>query len=245
MRGWTLSVEGAAEKHRALQVNATPANGAYEEVIAASPMRERRATLTLDQPTRLGPGGFETQLHIEAMLISFREREADPRMMSRFFYRGSFERPIGKGRFVARSLAAWVAGGESLPAQHLVYVGGPTTAPGYDFHQFAGRAAASQRMEAQLPIPFVSIPLGRYGRTPAALTLAPFVNAAWVDRTTFARRPGESLELLATERNGWHPSVGLGIVTLFDLLRMDVARGTRDGRWTFTVDVSRDFWRIL
>ena len=44
---------------------------------------------------------------------------------------------------------------------------------------------------------------------------------------------------------GWHESVGLGVLTLFDALRFDVARGLRGGRWTFAVDFTRDFWRIL
>jgi hypothetical protein len=41
------------------------------------------------------------------------------------------------------------------------------------------------------------------------------------------------------------PAVGLGAIGLFNLLRADVARGLRDGRWMFSVDVTRDFWRIL
>jgi hypothetical protein len=46
-------------------------------------------------------------------------------------------------------------------------------------------------------------------------------------------------------RVGWYPSVGVGLLTLFDLLRFDVAKGFRDGRWAFSVDVIRDFWSIL
>ncbi len=45
--------------------------------------------------------------------------------------------------------------------------------------------------------------------------------------------------------SGWYPSVGVGVLSLFDLLRIDLARGLRDGRWTFGLDVSRDFWSIL
>ena len=245
VKGWTLSLEGVAERHRALSVNATPSNGTYREVIAAAPVRERRAAISVDQATRLGPLGFETQLHAGASLISYARSGDDAKWLSRFALRGNFERPVGKGRIVARSLAAWIAGGSDVPVQHLVFVGGPTTAPGYDFHQFSGRAGGSQRLEVQFPVPFVSVPLGRYGRTPAAITLAPFANAAWLNRSIFARKPGETLQLLVPERDGWHPSVGLGTLILFDLVRFDVARGFRDGRWTFSVDVSRDFWSIL
>jgi hypothetical protein len=42
------------------------------------------------------------------------------------------------------------------------------------------------------------------------------------------------------------PVVGLGALGFFDLLRVDVARGLgREGRWLFSVDVTRDFWRVL
>jgi hypothetical protein len=50
---------------------------------------------------------------------------------------------------------------------------------------------------------------------------------------------------LLSLREGWFPSVGIGALTVFDILRFDVARGLRDGRWTFSVDVGRDFWGIL
>jgi hypothetical protein len=44
---------------------------------------------------------------------------------------------------------------------------------------------------------------------------------------------------------GLYPSVGAGFLTPFDLLRIDVARGLRNGRWTFSIDVSRQFWSVL
>lgn len=227
LAGWTLSLEGALERQRPLAVHATPASGDYEPTIPATPIRERRATLSVDRPTRLGLWGFETQLHADASLIQFKDSAADYRNISRFTLRGDFERPVGVSRFVLRSLGAWTPSDNPVPAQHLVYLGGPTSAPGYMYHQFAARAAVSQRAEIQFPIPFPSFPLGRYGRTPASITLAAFANAAWIDRA------------------GWHPSVGIGALTIFDLLRFDVARGLRDGRWIFSVDVSRDLWSIL
>jgi hypothetical protein len=35
------------------------------------------------------------------------------------------------------------------------------------------------------------------------------------------------------------------MLTVFEVLRFDVARGLRGGRWTFSVDVGRDFWSVL
>lgn len=225
--GWTVSLEGAIERQRPLAVHGTPASGRYEPTIAATPLRERRATLSFDRPTRLGPWGFETQLHADGSLIQYKALHDDYRNLSRVSVRGNFERPIGSSRIVLRSLAGWMAAGDSVPAQHTVYLGGPMSAPGYLYHQFASRAGVSQRSEIQFPVPFPSFSLGRYGKTPASITLAPFANAAWADRL------------------GWHPSVGIGALTIFDLLRFDVARGLRDGRWSFSVDVSRDLWSIL
>ena len=249
--GWTLSAETRAEKQRRLAVNATPSNGRYEDVIAAAFVKDRRYTIAADRPTRLAAFGFEAQASGEASLISFDAQAAERRWMSRFAFRLGLEKPVGRSRVVTRSFAAWTAVGEHVPNQNLVFLGGPTTAPGYQFHQLAARAGISQRIEIQFPVPFVALPLGRYGRTPASLTLAPFANAAWIDRPVQARLPG-IVSLTPVEpnvsqlsRRGWHPSVGVGTLALFDLLRFDVARGLRDGRWTFNVDVSRDFWGIL
>jgi hypothetical protein len=245
VRGWTLSLEWAAEEQRPLAVYATPANGSYEAVIDAADVAERRLTVAASQPTRLGPLGFETQLYGEASLMQFEQDIGDARYMSRFSLRGSFEKPVGRARVVARSLAAWVAGGEDLPPQRLVYLGGVTTGPGYGFHQFAARAGVSQRVELQFPVPFPSFPLGRYGRTPASVTLAPFVSTVWIDRPTLVRVSDPVPESASRIESRWYPSVGIGALTIFDLLRFDVARGLHDGRWTFNVDVSRDFWGIL
>ena len=128
--------------------------------------------------------------------------------------------------------AAWSAG--SVPPQDLVYLGGPTSGPGYDFHQFAARAGASQHVELQVPVPFVAIPLGRFGTAPGEARIAPFVHVIGVARGRLSPFDG-----------GAYPSVGVGLLSPFQLLRLDVARGLRDGRWTFSVDVAREFWSVL
>jgi hypothetical protein len=39
--------------------------------------------------------------------------------------------------------------------------------------------------------------------------------------------------------------VGTGALLFFDAVRFDVGRGLRDGRWTFSVDLTPELWRVL
>jgi hypothetical protein len=157
---------------------------------------------------------------------------------------GHLERPIGEMRVVSHTLLAAVGGGRRVQAQELVFLGGPTTAPGYEFHELVGSMGFSQRLEWQLPIPFISVPLGRFGRAPARALLAPFAQLAVVvgdhdpvRRTILGRG--------VIRVDGGYPSLGVGVLTLFEMVRFDVARGLREGRWSFSADLVRDFWRIL
>jgi hypothetical protein len=86
-----------------------------------------------------------------------------------------------------------------------------------------------------MPAPFFPVPLGRYGRAPSTMTLAPFATIVWIDRSAGFKE----------SRQGWYPSLGIGALTFFDVIRFDVARGLRGGRWTFSADVARDFWSVL
>ena len=144
-------------------------------------------------------------------------------------------KPFGSSRLVLHTIAAGVVSPDPVPAQHLVFLGGPSSGPGYNFHEFVGRAGVSQRLEWRFLAPFIPLPLGRYGRAPGTITLAPFATAVWIDRSAAFK----------ASRQGWFPSIGLGALTVFDILRLDVAHGLRDGRWTFSIDVGRDFWSVL
>ncbi|MEO5580030.1 MAG: hypothetical protein ABIR58_05180, partial [Gemmatimonadaceae bacterium] len=253
--GWTASLEGAFENHRPLAVNARPASGRYEPTIDAWDMRERKLTLSVDRATRLLGPGIEARLHGEASGISYRRNfiefgtidpliAAGDAFMSRFSFTGNFERPFGRHRLVAHSVVAIAAGDPGLPPQHLVYLGGPTTGPGYEFHEFVGRGGLSQRLELRTPAPFRSFKLGRYGRTPAEITVAPYLHVLR-SKDPVARRFGRLDTEFGTGDSRWQPSVGIGLLSVFDLIRVDAARGLRDGRWMFSVDVGRDFWGVL
>ncbi len=243
-RGNWLGLEAAFERHRPLTVHAHPVTGVFEPTIAVEPVREQRLTLSWTRPTSLTGFGFEASSKLTLSGIAF-ESEVGPAVPHPFcgnihpkLFRPSFtlnlERPFGSSRLVLHTLAAAVSGG-LVPPQHLVYLGGPVTGPGYDFHQFVARAGVSQRAEWRFPAPFVSIPLGRYGRVPGEITIAPFVNGIWTSNRGSVGRNDDN----------WYPSVGVGVLSFFNILRLDVARGLRNGRWTFSIDAGRDFWSVL
>ena len=123
-----------------------------------------------------------------------------------------------------------------MPAQEALYFGGPVSAPGYAFHELSTSAALSQRIEWRTPVPAPSIPLGRFGRVPGQATLAPFVQGSLVRAWN-----GDPL----AHPTGVYPSVGVALMPFYELLRFQVAHGLRHGRWSFDVDLSREFWAIL
>ncbi len=46
--------------------------------------------------------------------------------------------------------------------------------------------------------------------------------------------------------SGIYPAVGVGTLLLFDLIRVDVARGLRSpGITTFSIDATRAFWSVM
>ena len=146
-----------------------------------------------------------------------------------------FTKPLGGDRALFLQTFAGVAGGRDLPPQWLIFAGGPWSAPGYDFHAFASRAMLSQRLEFRQPVPAPSIPLKRWGKSPPHVTLAPFVQLLATAGGTPDRPTTAALR----------PSAGMGVLFFYDLVRADVARGLRDGRWRFAIDIDRGFWGIL
>jgi hypothetical protein len=232
---WRPSLEIAYEQHDPLVVNARPANGRFEPTIPARPLHETRLTIGLSRPTTLTFGGYElgTQLSLSAI------RETSSSSSRGELFRPTLildlQKPFGSSRVLSRTLAIGVFSGDAVPPQHLAYLGGPSSGPGYEFHEFVGRAGVSERFEYRFPAPFFPIPLGRFGRAPGTITLSPFATAVWIDRSASFKAP----------RQGWYPSLGIGALTVFDVLRFDMARGLRNGRWTFSVDVGRDFWSVL
>ncbi len=145
-----------------------------------------------------------------------------------------------RGAFLALTAQAQQHTDVVLAPQQVLVAGGPTSGPGYELHEFAGKAIGTVRAEWRVAAPFVPVPLLKYGTAPGRVTLVPFVHAVGVAAPSrFSPITGRS------RAAGVYPSVGLGGLFLFDLLRVDVARGLRDGRWMLNIDVDRAFWGIL
>jgi hypothetical protein len=237
-RRWRVSLDGALERHRASRVSASPANGRYEPAPPIDPLSAVRFGIDGRRPTALAFWGSELAMRIN--LTSWIRRGPGTTSFDAF-QRGSvdidLQRPFGRTRLVVRTIAA--ANGiaiDSVPVQAEVWLGGPITAPGVGFHALRGTAGISQRVEWQLPTTGPRIPLGRFGRVPTTITFAPNATIAWTNGRT---RSG------VTTWRGVSPSVGLGVLGAFDLLRLDVAYAPRQRTWLFSIDAARDFWRIL
>jgi len=125
--------------------------------------------------------------------------------------------------------------GASVPAQRQVLFGGPVTAPGYDTHALRGTSGVSARGEWRIPVMSFPLSLGRFGSTRVPVLAVPFAQGAWLAGTDGVVPPP-----------AWYRTAGLGIVSLHDLLRLDVYRGVdRGGRWGVRLDFGKAFWPIL
>ena len=234
---WRWSLEGSVEDQEAVRVAGTPARGAYEPVINATSGRMTQLQAQIERPPAPGPAGTELRARVQLRFGRFATDSTGARRATslvRLYASTQMERPVGTGVLMARLSGGLVDGTTFLPEQALLRAGGPLTAAGYGFHEFATDQIATAKVEWQTPVPFVSFPLGRWGRSPGRATLVPF--AGVVLAAPLDVRP---------DQRGAYPYAGLGALLFFDLLRIDVARGLRDGRWRFGVDVVRDFWSIM
>ena len=251
---WSLSV--SRERHRPLAVLAVPASGRFEPVLSAARLAAWRGTLRMSRATALGWFGTEYRASAEARLtspdlgdISCGAGTCTVGQSLRAAVTFDADRPVGDALVRLRSFAAAVDATGALAAQDLVFLGGPVSAPGYEFHELAGDIGLSHRAELQLPVPFPGLRLGRFGRSPARATLAPHAGTAWIRQVhgsvTIAHSGAPVPDLFRRRPGGLYPWAGVSLITAFDLLRFDVSRGLRGGRWAFTVDVTRPFWSIM
>jgi hypothetical protein len=237
--GARLRLDLSLERQHALDIRATPASGNFPRILPATPLRAQRVSLGIDRPTSLSYLGTEVRTTAELRVSRLTTDDASLPIAStvgRAFVAVNVERPFERGRLVMQTSLGAVGGTGDIPAQELLYAGGPVSAPGYAFHVLASRAEVSQHVEWRFGIPAPAIPLGRFGTVPGRATLAPFVHAVFA-------RPDPTFG--GASPMGVYPSAGVALQPFFDLVRLQLARGFRHGGWQFNVDVSREFWSIL
>ncbi len=238
--GLQLHLDATVEQQRALAIEATPAQGSFTRILPATRLRAARITVAAERPTALSMLG--TEVRGTGELRVSRITTDDPLVprysanVVRLFASLGVERPFAQSRLVLQSYAGAVGASGPIPPQEWLWLGGPTSAPGYSFHELGAAIAVSQRAELRLPVAVPSFSLGRFGRVPGQATVAPFAQATFA-RSAIGNDPAHP--------TGVYPAVGIAVIPFFDLLRLQVARGLRGGRWTFNVDVAREFWGIL
>jgi hypothetical protein len=222
---------------------AVPASGAFEYQFFPTPAERTEFAVGWERAGASADASAEWRVAARASRSDWRSPSGGAaRPASRATADVEWTGALPGGRVRLRTIAAAVRG-ELLLEQDYVRFGGPQSAPGYDFHSLAARTGISQRLEWQHRVPFLALDLGRFGRVPGSLVLAPYVHAVWLDRPRGVDVAGPGP--VPPTQQGWSPSLGLGAIGLFDLVRLDVARGLRNGRWVFSVDVTRALWPVL
>jgi len=229
---------GSYEHQRPLFVHATPVTREYGPTIPADDRHATRWVLEADRVPSLWWFGTELTFRADARLtMPFESGVAGYTASDLGTIRGALianiERPVAELRVVTATTFAAVrtfASGAPVPVVDLVYLGGPISGPGYDYHSIVSTLGWSEHVELRVPAPFPTFSLGRFGRVPSRGSFAPFAHIVGTGGPT---------------PRGF-PSVGAAYLLPFDLIRIDVARGLgTNGRWTFGVDLSREFWKIL
>ena len=234
----TYRLTGTYEHQRPLFVHATPVTGHYGPTIPADDRHAMRWVVEAERVPSLWWFGTELAFHADARLTMPFESDVVGFDASELgTIRGALvtniERPVGDFRIVTAATVAGVrtmTGGAPVPVVDLVYLGGPVSGPGYNYHSIVSTLGWSAHAELRVPAPFPAFSLGRFGRVPARGAFAPFAHIVGIGGPT---------------PRGF-PAVGAAYLLPFDLLRIDVARGLgTSGRWTFGVDLNREFWKIL
>ncbi len=238
-RHWSL--RAAYEDERALELVARPLSGTFAPIKPAWSLQGVRADLA--RTGRFGETGFRngswTWRAIGSSASGRDERDVIVRPLALRLEADAFMQwPLSNGGLIVASTLLGTSIGGGLPPQWLQYAGGPRSGPGYGFHDFVGRAMASPHLEWRIPVPFPSLPLGKYGASPSRILLAPFAHAVLL-------HGADPSPTVSRYQDGVYPAVGLGALLFYDLLRVDVSRGLHRGTWRFAIDVDRAFWGIL
>jgi hypothetical protein len=225
-----LGLGVAAEESRSVTTAAEPASGTYRENPALGSGSHRIVRLYLER----SGGGFALNTDLQGRL-SLEAGEGDGE-----YVRGTFSARVLARTSATSELLARVylgAGSIGLPLHRSFVMGGRGTLPGEPFRKYGGRQMALGHLEWRFDVPAPAIALGSYASTGRRVTIAPFVAAGYA---------GDPLTTLPWVRSGGvRPVVGLAVELFMRLLRVEGGVGLRDGGFGITVDVNRDWWRLL
>ncbi|MEO7361653.1 MAG: hypothetical protein ABI120_15085, partial [Gemmatimonadaceae bacterium] len=245
----------AAESDDPLYVNAKPLGRTFSPTLAAwslqgaraevrgggtsfsqeNPLTRRLWTFSLAAGAYRGDSSQRQLAGRDSVGARARDWSNKP-LVARLLGEVTFERALARERMLVMRTNGGVTVGKDRPPQWLVFAGGPYSAPGYAWSSLAGNVVVSQRVEFRQSFPGPSIPLGKYGRAPGRIVLAPYAQATAL---------GGANQTISANKDGVYPSVGLGALLFFDLLRLDVAHDLRHRRWSFGIDIDRGFWGVM
>ena len=213
-----------------LTVGAAPANGTFRPNPALAGPGVDLVQLALQRKSE----GFAVRrdLHVETVLEGGRQDGGATYL--RLWGAGHVLFPAGATHLLLRAQGG-VASGD-LPAHRAFVLGGRGTLLGEPFRRWGGARLGLVHLEWRVPVPFLSIGVGSYARTPRTLTVAPYIALGWAARPV----PGTPWE----GTPGTRVTLGLGCEWL-GVFRWEVGFGTATHRLGFAFDVARDFWGVL
>ena len=223
-------VTAGRESVRSLPIAAAPANGAFRPNPPLGGTGVDLVQLALERKSE----GFAVRrdLHVELLLEGGRKDGGTGYL--RLSGAGHLLVPIGATHLLFRAQGG--VAGTDVPAHRAFVLGGRGTLLGEAFRRWGGARMALLHVEWRVPVPFVSLGIGPYARTPRTLTVAPYVALGSTGRPV----PGTPW----TAPPGTRITLGLGFEWL-GVFRWDVGFGTTTHRFALAFDVARDFWGIL
>jgi hypothetical protein len=253
---WTLSF--VREEQRPLSVSVKPFSGSYRPAFEAAFERRDAAIIALDVPSLEwrglvlnGGGEFRSSTSSVGAACGPGPVCASQKYIRRTSLRLEAQRSAGAAVVEYRAYGGIASGARYLFSQDLIFVGGPVSAPGFGYHELVGDRAIAQNLELRFPVPFLRLSLGRFGRAPGKAWIAPHVTVVGMHRVdstvTIARGSGAAPvpDPFRATATGWYRSAGVSVISLFDLVRLDLSRALPDGKWRFSIDVSHPFWSIM
>jgi len=224
---WGLRLELAAEEHRSARLaqhrTLFDDSASFRPVLPVDEgtLVSGRLALTRAAPLEAGTG-WRATASLEAGALEG-DAYGRPGVELELYRRSADRRAEVRGR---------VAGGLAFgapPAQRLFLIGGPGTLPGYEYRSFIGDRYALADVEASHTL------IGPWVRLRATAALG------WADIDPAGIPAGWDVAPTGRLRT----SVGAGVGLIYDILRIDLARGLNDGIWQVILSVRPDLHDFL